>query len=356
MRIERREFLGIAAVAAAGFAINGKASAQDRLLELTERSVSELAGMMASGKTTSVAITAGYLARVRSIDKKLNSIIELNPDALAIARERDAERRNNKLKGPLHGIHFLIKDNIDTADKMKTTAGSLALIDAPAPKHDAFIVEQLREAGAVLLGKTNLSEWANFRDGSASSGWSGRGGQTHNPYILRPQPVRLFVRDWSGDRGEPCGHRHRHGNRRLDRLPFFDLRDRRHQTNRWFGIQKRHHSDLGFSGHSGPNVPFSGRRRFGAVCNYGCRSAGPGDSSERGKVSTRLPNVARCERAERCQDRRRTRLLGKACRGRYCDECRTRSDESGWCRVDRREVSEPDKVRRCGIRCAAIRI
>ena len=135
MRIERREFLGIAAVAAAGFAINGKASAQDRLLELTERSVSELAGMMASGKTTSVAITAGYLARVRSIDKKLNSIIELNPDALAIARERDAERRNNKLKGPLHGIPFLIKDNIDTADKMKTTAGSLALSDAPPPKH-----------------------------------------------------------------------------------------------------------------------------------------------------------------------------------------------------------------------------
>ena len=188
MKIERREFLGIAAVAAAGFAINGKTSAQGRVLELTERSVSELVGLMASGKTTSVAITAGYLARIRTVDKKLNSIIELNPDALAIARERDAERRNNKLKGPLHGIPFLIKDNIDTADKMKTTAGSLALSDAPPPKHDAFIVEQLREAGAVLLGKTNLSEWANFRDGSASSGWSGRGGQTHNPYILDRNP------------------------------------------------------------------------------------------------------------------------------------------------------------------------
>ncbi|MGH9948896.1 MAG: amidase [Pyrinomonadaceae bacterium] len=188
MKIERREFLGIAAAAAAGLAANGTAIAQGRALNLAEVSVAELQAMLQSGKTTSVAITAGYLARIRTIDKKLNSVIELNPDALAIAREKDNERRNRMLKGPLHGIPVLIKDNIDSADKMKTTAGSLALADAPTPKQDSFIVERLREAGAVLLGKTNLSEWANFRDGDSSSGWSGRGGQTHNPYILDRNP------------------------------------------------------------------------------------------------------------------------------------------------------------------------
>src|SRR5207248_166615 len=129
-----------------------------------------------------------YLTRIADIDKKLNSIIELNPDALAIADQMDRERKAGKVRGPLHGIPVLIKDNIDTADKMKTTAGSLALLDAPKPKQDAFIVKQLREAGAVILGKTNLSEWANFRSTKSSSGWSGRGGQTHNPYILDRNP------------------------------------------------------------------------------------------------------------------------------------------------------------------------
>ncbi|MFL6467712.1 MAG: amidase [Pyrinomonadaceae bacterium] len=186
MKIERRDFIGLTAAAVAGLV--STSASQKTVIDLTERSAAELLSLMASGKTSSVEITAGYLARIRSLDKKLNSIIELNPDALAIARERDAERRNKRLKGPLHGVPVLIKDNIDTADKMKTTAGSLALNDAPTPKHDAFIVERLREAGAVLLGKTNLSEWANFRDGSSSSGWSGRGGQTHNPYILDRNP------------------------------------------------------------------------------------------------------------------------------------------------------------------------
>src|SRR5205085_1095648 len=98
------------------------------------------------------------------------------------------ERKSGRLRGPLHGIPVLIKDNIDTADKMKTTAGSLALVDAPTPKQDAHIVKRLRDAGAVILGKTNLSEWANFRSTHSSSGWSGRGGQTHNPYVLDRNP------------------------------------------------------------------------------------------------------------------------------------------------------------------------
>jgi amidase len=100
----------------------------------------------------------------------------------------DRERKAGKLRGPLHGIPVVLKDNIDTADKMKTTAGSLALMDAPVPKRDAFLVEQLRRAGAVVLAKTNLSEWANFRSTVSTSGWSGRGGQTRNPYILDRNP------------------------------------------------------------------------------------------------------------------------------------------------------------------------
>jgi amidase len=115
-------------------------------------------------------------------------VLEINPDAMWTAERMDAERKAGKVRGPLHGIPVLIKDNIDTADKMKTTAGSLALVDAPTPKQDAFVVKQLRDAGAIILGKTNLSEWANFRSEHSSSGWSGRGGQTHNPYMLDRNP------------------------------------------------------------------------------------------------------------------------------------------------------------------------
>lgn len=157
-------------------------------VNLEEAKVAELQSAMASGQTSARKIVEGYLARIAEIDKKLNSIIELNPDALMIADQMDRERKAGNIRGPLHGIPVLLKDNIDTADKMKTTAGSLALADAPTPKQDAFIVRQLRKGGAVILGKTNLSEWANFRSAKSSSGWSGRGGQTHNPYILDRNP------------------------------------------------------------------------------------------------------------------------------------------------------------------------
>lgn len=182
--MERRDFLSTAAVAAAGMALGGNALGQRATTGFEEATVTELQAAMGKGQLSSEALTNWYLARIRTIDPKINSMIEVNPDAIAIAHERDRERRNRMVKGPLHGIPVVIKDNIDTADKMKTTAGSVALADAPRPKEDAFIVKKLRDAGAVILGKTNLSEWANFRDDNSISGWSGRGGQTRNPYIL----------------------------------------------------------------------------------------------------------------------------------------------------------------------------
>ena len=158
--------------------------------ELDEATISDLQKKMASGQYTSHAITGKYLARIEAVDRNgpsLGSVIELNPDALAIAEALDKERKEKGARGPLHGIPVLIKDNIDTGDKMMTTAGSLALEGTKAPR-DAFIVKKLRESGAVILGKTNLSEWANIRSSHSISGWSGRGGQTKNPYALDRNP------------------------------------------------------------------------------------------------------------------------------------------------------------------------
>lgn len=153
---------------------------------IIEADVTTLQAQMAAGKLSAVTLTEHYLARIKMIDRSgptLNALIELNPDALSIARELDRERKAKGPRGPLHGIPVVIKDNIATADKMQTTAGSLALVGAKAPR-DAFLVKQLRAAGAVILGKTNLSEWANMRSTRSLSGWSGRGGLTKNPYAL----------------------------------------------------------------------------------------------------------------------------------------------------------------------------
>jgi amidase len=157
---------------------------------LEETSVAELQRRMTSGELTARAIAQQYLDRIAAIDKAgptLNAVIETNPDALAAADALDAERVAGKLRGPLHGVPVLLKDNIDTADAMQTSAGSLALVGA-APVQDAAIVAKLRAAGAVILGKTNLSEWANFRASKSTSGWSARGGQTRNPYVLDRNP------------------------------------------------------------------------------------------------------------------------------------------------------------------------
>src|SRR5262249_42259201 len=158
--------------------------------ELEEMTIAELQQAMKSGRFTARAIAEKYLARIDEVDKRgpaVNCIIELNPDALAISEALDQERKANGPRGPLHGIPVLLKDNIDTADRMMTTAGSLALAGSIAPK-DSFVAQRLREAGAVILGKTNLSEWANFRSSHSSSGWSGRGGQTRNPYAVDRNP------------------------------------------------------------------------------------------------------------------------------------------------------------------------
>ncbi|HKP76664.1 MAG TPA: amidase family protein, partial [Longimicrobiaceae bacterium] len=158
--------------------------------ELEEATIQQLQQWMAAGRYTARSIAEAYLGRIEEIDRQgptLRAVIETNPEALAIADRMDAERRAGRVRGPLHGIPVLIKDNIDTADRMMTTAGSYALDGRPAPR-DAFIVERLRAAGAVILGKTNLSEWANFRSTHSSSGWSGRGGQVLNPYVLDRTP------------------------------------------------------------------------------------------------------------------------------------------------------------------------
>jgi amidase len=158
--------------------------------DLNEATIGQLQDKMKSGLMSSELLTRKYLRRIEQIDNngpQLHAVIEINPDALTIARQMDEERKSGKVRGPLHGIPVLIKDNIDTGDHMQTTAGSLALVGDPAPD-DAFIVRKLREAGAVLLGKTNLSEWANFRSTKSSSGWSGRGGQVRNPYCLDRSP------------------------------------------------------------------------------------------------------------------------------------------------------------------------
>lgn len=199
--MKRRNFFKTTALAGATLAVSSLNSCIQTSLkstdnedlsgfDLNEITIGQLQEKMASGVLTSEQITRKYLERINQIDKKgpgLKSVIEVNPDAVEIAQRMDEERKLGKVRGPLHGVPVLIKDNIDTGDKMQTTAGSLALVGDPA-HDDAFIVRKLRETGAVLLGKTNLSEWANFRSTRSSSGWSGRGGQVRNPYSTDRSP------------------------------------------------------------------------------------------------------------------------------------------------------------------------
>jgi amidase len=179
------------ALGAARVVADSARMAEVKSFELDEITIDQLQAGMKSGKYTARSITEKYLARVQEVDKQgpaLNSVIELNPDALEIAESLDRERKQKGGRGPLHGIPVVIKDNIDTADKMMTTAGSLALVGAPKPPKDAFVAQRLRKAGAVILGKTNLSEWANIRSSHSTSGWSGRGGLTKNAYALDRNP------------------------------------------------------------------------------------------------------------------------------------------------------------------------
>ena len=192
MYINRRDFLSLglsgSMLLLATNRLQGANAINSQGFNVEEASIMEMQNAMNAGNVTSKKLVEIYLRKNKEIDEQLNSIIEINPDVFAIAKQMDKERANGKVRSRMHGIPIVIKDNIDTADKMKTTAGSLALMDAPTPRQDAFVVQQMRKAGAVLLGKTNLSEWANFRSENSSSGWSGRGGQTRNPYILDRSP------------------------------------------------------------------------------------------------------------------------------------------------------------------------
>ncbi len=185
--MDRRDLLRLAAAGTALAANLRNANAQAMpSSEIAQAEVASLAALMQSGGQSAVSIAQMYFARMDAIDRagpSINAIIERNPDALAIAERLDRERKEKGPRGPLHGIPVLLKDNIDTADRMRTSAGSLALADHAAAR-DAYLVERLRAAGCVILGKTNLSEWANFRSTRSTSGWSGRGGQTRNPYAL----------------------------------------------------------------------------------------------------------------------------------------------------------------------------
>jgi amidase len=206
--MDRRNFVRLGAVAGA-MAVRGKPLAAESLTNrevsepfpagqrfsispfaLEEATLGDLQAGMASGTMTARSITQQYLDRIAELDRQgptLRHVLETNPDALSLADSLDQERKAGKVRGPLHGIPILLKDNIDTADRMTTTAGSLALAGS-IPLQDAFIAAKLRAAGAILLGKTNLTEWANFRSTHSSSGWSGRGGQAKNPYVLDRNP------------------------------------------------------------------------------------------------------------------------------------------------------------------------
>ena len=182
--------IGLGSGAAHGAPVKNAPHSDIPAFEWEEATIDQLQSAMQSGKASAVSITQKYLDRIAALDKAgpaINAVIELNPDALSIARELDAERKNKGPRGPLHGVPVMVKDNLDTHDRMMTTAGSLALQGSIAPR-DSFVVRKLREAGAVLLGKTNLSEWANFRGHVSTSGWSGRGGLTKNPYALDRNP------------------------------------------------------------------------------------------------------------------------------------------------------------------------
>jgi amidase len=197
--VSRRDFLRLGAVAGAGVPLAGLVGASEAgadtkglpniseaAIQLEEATIAQMQAAMTRGGLTSLGLVNMYLERIQAIDEsgpRINSVLEVNPDARRIARQLDRERKQGHVRGPLHGIPIMLKANIDTADRMSTTAGSLALIGDP-PHQDATVAAKLRAAGAVILGKTNLSEWANFRGFNSTSGWSGQGGLTRNPYVL----------------------------------------------------------------------------------------------------------------------------------------------------------------------------
>src|SRR6266446_3088140 len=203
--VSRREFIGTTVAGSAALLTGGLASLVPRATRAAtsgsflEASIPDLQALMNSGALTSAQLTTNYLNQIASLNPLLHAVIETNPDALSIAKSRDTERHSGHLRGPLHGIPILVKDNLATADKMQTTAGSLALVGSTVPA-DSVVVNRLRAAGAVILGKANLSEWANFRGNAPFNGWSARGGALNGG-----GPAKGFTRDPYLLSFDPCG-------------------------------------------------------------------------------------------------------------------------------------------------------
>ncbi len=299
-----RRVVALAVVAALGLGCSSPSAppvpSSPATPDVVELAATEARDRMTAGTLTAHALTQAYLNRIAAIDDagpRLNAVIEVNPKALAEADALDAERRSGQIRGPLHGIPVLLKDNIDVAG-MVNSAGSLALADN-RPAHDAFLVGRLRAAGVVIVGKTNLSEWANFRSSRSTSGWSSRGGQTKNPYVL--------------DRN-PCGSSSGTGTAIAASLAAIGVGTetdgsiicpaavggtRRSQTHGRRRESPRHHPDLGLTGHRRPDGTHGRRRRPAADRPGGGRRRRSRWAGRARWHSRRLPGRARCGRAQR---------------------------------------------------------
>ena len=235
----RRRFLrmGAAGMAASLVTLRTRPSwsADAAGFEVEEASIDTLQAAMTSGRASARAITQAYLDRIDRIDRQgptLRSVLETNPDALQIADALDGERKAKGPRGPLHGIPILLRTTSTLHDRLTTTAGSLAL-EGSIPARDSFVAERLRAAGAIVLGKTNMSEWANIRSNKSSSGWSARGGQCRNPYVLDRNPCGSSSGSGAAVAASLCRGRHRHRDRRLDRVPGERERPGRASSPRW---------------------------------------------------------------------------------------------------------------------------
>ncbi len=229
-------------------ALSGTAAGGGEESSIVEASIAELQALMEKGEMSAEAITRAYLERIDRLDGELNAVIATNPDAVAQARALDEERRENRVRGPLHGIPILLKDNIESRDPMPTTAGSLALAGNVTGR-DAFFVARLREAGVVILGKTNLSEWANFRSERILQRLERSRRPDEQPLRSDPQPLRLELGIRGRRRGQPRRGRDRHRDQRLDRLSRHRQRRGRNQADRRPGQQERSGADLPHPGH-----------------------------------------------------------------------------------------------------------
>ena len=365
----RRAFVALTASAAAAGALAspGIAAARARnaprsvtrdVFDVEERSVAEWQAALARGELTSRQLVERYLQRIESLDAqgpKLRAVLETNPDALDIAAALDAERRAGKLRGPLHGIPVLVKDNIDTADRMHTTAGSLALA-GDSPTRDAFVVERLRAAGAIVLGKTNLSEWANFRSTHSSSGWSARGGQARNPYALDRTPSGSSSGSAIAAAANYCTVAVGTETDGSITSPVGGVLARRAQADRRAGEPQRHRPDLAHAGHRRPDgrtvadaaVLLARARRRRSARRRDARARAPADYvaalDANGLKGARI-GVAR------------EKFTGYSVAGRRRVRARARRDE-GSRRRDRRSGRHPDRrqVRRRRVRRAALRV